>query len=92
MVIEFEKVYLKELYEQGRAKNKKYRFPPPVIKQYIKTVDILMTAPYTEFLYKFKSLHYEKKGGDLKNVEAVYVNEQYRLEFKSYGWERIQLK
>jgi proteic killer suppression protein len=30
-----------------------------------------------------KSLHYEKKEGDLQGIEAVYVNNQYRLEFNS---------
>lgn len=33
--------------------------------------------------YQYKSLHYEKKEGNLQNIEAVYVNMQYRLEFRS---------
>ena len=83
MIIEFEHEYLRELYEDGKTSNKKYRFQPQVIKQYIKAVDTLRTAPHTAFLYKLKSLHYEKKEGDLKGIEAVYLNLQYRLEFKS---------
>jgi proteic killer suppression protein len=83
MKIEFEKEYLRELYEEGKASGKKYRFQPQVIKQYIKTVDLLKNAPNTEFLYKFKSLSYEKKVGDLKGIEAVYVNLQFRIEFTS---------
>jgi proteic killer suppression protein len=83
MVIEFEKEYLKELYENGKTSNKKYRFQPQLIKQYKRTVDILKSAPDTEFLYKFKSLHYEKKEGNKKGIEAVYVNTQYRIEFES---------
>jgi proteic killer suppression protein len=83
MIIEFDQEYLRELYEEGKTSNKKYRLQPQIIKQYIKTVDILKNAPDTEFLYKFKSLHYEKKEGDLKGIEVVYVNMQYRLEFAS---------
>jgi toxin HigB-1 len=83
MKIEFEKEYLRELYENGKTSDRKHRFQKQVIYQYIKTVDMLRLAPDTEFLYKFKSLHYERKKGNLKGVEAVYVNMQYRLEFSS---------
>jgi proteic killer suppression protein len=54
-----------------------------VIKQFQHTVGLLYSAPNTESLYKIKSLHYMKKEGDLKGIEAVYVNKQYRLEFIS---------
>lgn len=84
MQIEFEKGYLRELFEEGKAKNKKYRFTPQLIRQYVKTVNILKQAPNTEFLYKLKSLRYEKKKGKLKDVEAVYLNKQFRLLFKTY--------
>ncbi len=83
MIIEFEKDYLEELYTLGKAKKKKYRFQPSVIKQYKNTVDKLRVAQKIEDLYPIKSLHYEKKSGDLKDIEAVWVNDQYRLEFKS---------
>ena len=83
MKIEFEKDYLRELYENGKTSDRKHRFQKQVINQYIKTVGILRQAPDTEFLYKFKSLHYERKEGNLKCIEAVYVNMQYRLEFSS---------
>jgi len=83
MQIEFDKEYLQELFDQGKTTDKKKRFQPGIIKKYIDTVNILRTAPNTEFLYKFKSLHYEKKGGDLGGIEAVWVNDQYRIEFIS---------
>ena len=83
MRIVFEKDYLYEIFSTGKAKKKKYSFQPQVIKQYIKTVNILRAAPNTETLYQFKSLHYEKKSGDLKDIETVWVNDQYRLEFKT---------
>jgi len=84
MEIRFEKEYLSELFNEGKTNNKKYRFQPQVIKQYIKTVNTLRNSPDTEFLYRVKSLHYEKKTGDLKGIEAVWVNDQYRLEFNSF--------
>jgi len=37
--IEFEKDYLRELYEVGRTSNKKYRFQPSVAKKYKTTID-----------------------------------------------------
>ncbi len=84
MKIEFEKEYLEELYTEGKAKKKKHnKFPKTVINQYIKTVNRLKSALNTEELYQIKSLNYEKKSGDLKDIEAVWVNKQYRLEFKS---------
>jgi proteic killer suppression protein len=84
MVLEFEKEYLHQLFVEGETKEKKHRFQPQIIKQYTKTVNTLRSAPNIEFLYKLKSLHYEKKSGDLQDIEAVWINDQYRLEFKSH--------
>lgn len=39
MEITFTEDYLKELYEEGKAKNKKYRFQKDVIKKYKQTID-----------------------------------------------------
>ena len=36
-----------------------------------------------EDLFLINSLHYEKKKGNLKDTEAVWINDQYRLLFKS---------
>jgi len=83
MVIEFDKEYLQELFEDAKTSDKKHRFQPGIIKKYIDTVNTLRAAPDAEFLYKLKSLHYEKKGGNLGGIEAVWVNDQYRLEFTS---------
>lgn len=83
MEIDFEQEYLRELYEDGKTSDKKHRFQPQVIKQYIKTVNVLRSVPDIESLYRFNSLHYEKKKGNLKYIEAVYVNKQFRLEFSS---------
>jgi len=83
MKIEFSEDYLEQLFSEGKCKSSKHRFQPQVVKQYIKTVNILRMALDTEALYKFKSLHYEKKEGNMQDIEAVWVNDQYRLEFRS---------
>ncbi len=83
MKIEFEKDYLKQLYEDGKAKGKKYRFRPSVIKQYKNSIDKLRVATHIEELFLFKSLNYEKLIGDKKGLESVRVNQQYRIEFYS---------
>ena len=81
MEIEFEKDYLRELYEIGKTSNKKYRFQPSVIKQFKNTIDKLRNANRIEDLFPFKSLNYEKLLGDKAGLESVKVNQQYRIEF-----------
>lgn len=83
MVIKFEKVYLKQLYEDGRAKNKKYRFQKVIIRKYKNTIDKLRVAKKIEDLYPIKSLNYEKLVGDKKGIESVRVDQKYRIEFIS---------
>jgi len=80
MEINFEKDYLKELYENGKARNKKHRFQPNVIKKYIQTIDKLRVAKNTEELYPIKSLNYKKLIGDKKGLESVRVDGKYRIE------------
>lgn len=72
MIIEFDDPSLRELYLNGSTKDHKYKkLSKEIIKQYVKTVNYI------------KSLHYEKKKGDLKGSEAVWINHQYRLLFSS---------
>jgi proteic killer suppression protein len=75
-------VYLRELYEEGKASGKKHRFQPQVIKQYRKTVERLEYASRIEDLFLISSLNYEKLLGDKEGLESVRVNDQYRIEFK----------
>ncbi len=81
MEINFEKDYLRELYENGKARSKKHRFQPKVIKKYIQTIDKLRVAKKTEELYPIKSLNYERLIGDKKGLESVRVDGKYRIEF-----------
>ena len=83
MKIVFEKDYLEQLYLDGKAKNKKYRFQKGVINKYKQTIDKLRVANRIEDLFPLKSLNYEKLIGDKKGLESVRVNQQYRIEFIS---------
>lgn len=84
MIIEFEDNALKELYLTGSTNDKNYkRLPKDIIKRYVKVVNYLRGAQRVEDLFLIKSLHYEKKVGNLKDIEAVWIDSQYRLLFKS---------
>jgi len=83
MKIIFEKDYLEQLYTEGKAKNKKYRFQKNIIRKYVQTIDKLKVADKVEELFKLKSLNYEKLVGDKKGLESVRVDLKYRIEFKT---------
>ncbi|MBQ8656869.1 MAG: type II toxin-antitoxin system RelE/ParE family toxin [Prevotella sp.] len=84
MNIQFENEALRELYTEGATKAHEYkRLSKDIVKRYIKVVNYLKAARRLEDLYLIKSLHYEKKKGDLKGVDAVWINDQYRLLFHS---------
>jgi proteic killer suppression protein len=82
MKVEFEKKYLRELYEIGKTGDKKHRFQPPVVNGYLKCVKTLQKAVRMEDLFLIKSLNYEKLKGDKKGLSSVRINDQYRLEFR----------
>lgn len=79
MIVEFEKEYLRELYEEGRCKNKKYRFQPQVISKYQKRIDTLMGATRKEDLFVLHSLNFEALDNGYYSIRIDY---HYRLEFK----------
>jgi len=84
MNVEFEDKTLEELFFTGTTKDKKYkRLPQDIVKRYVKVVNYLRAARRIEDLFLINSLHYEKKEGNLKDTEAVWINNQYRLLFKS---------
>lgn len=51
-------------------------------------VNYLKAANRIEDIYPIKSLHYEKKKGNLKGIDAVWINDQYRLLFESSANEQ----
>lgn len=81
MEILFDKEYLRQLYEDGKCKDKKHRFQPQVVKKYTKVVDLMIASPNTFSLAKYNSLRYEKLVGDKIGISSVRVNDQYRIEF-----------
>ena len=84
MKIEFEDIALEELYTNGSTNSGQYRkLPKDVVKQYVKVVNYIKAVRRLEDLFYIKSLHYEKKMGDLKGVDAVWINKQFRLFFYS---------
>lgn len=84
MNIDFKDKSLEELYTQGKTKDHKYnKLRTDIVKRYVKVVNILKAATRIEDLYRVKSLHYDKKEGDLNGVDAVWINPQYRLFFYS---------
>ena len=82
MIVIFQKDYLKELYEDGQAKNKQHRFQPQIIKKYTRIVDLMMEQNNVMGLAKYGGLHYEHLHGDKEGLSSVRVNDQYRIEFK----------
>lgn len=74
MFIEFDKDYLRELFEQGRTSDKKHRYQPEVIKGYQKAVASLKRAINVEMLYRLNSLNYEVLKGDKKGISSVRIN------------------
>lgn len=82
MQIDFRDKALEELYTTGKTKDHKYRkLPADVIKRYAKVVNFLRSVRRLEDLFLIKSLHYEKKEGNLNGVDVVWITPQYRLFF-----------
>lgn len=79
MIIEYEKDYLEELYNDGKCRNKKYRFQKPVVVKYQKRIDTLMAATCIEDLFVFNSLNFEALNNGYYSIRIDY---HYRLEFK----------
>lgn len=82
MIINYDKEYLRELYDEGRCKDKKHRFQPNIISKYQKRVDTLIGATRKEDLFPLKSLGFEALHGDKEGLFSIKVDMQYRLEFQ----------
>ena len=53
MEITFEQDYLRELFYEGRAKDKKHRFQPQIVRKYIKVLNLMESLDSTQDLYRF---------------------------------------
>lgn len=81
MIVEYDKEYLRELYEEGQCKDKKHRFQTSVITKYQKRIDTLIAATRKEDLFVFRSLNFEALHGNKEGLFSIRVDGQYRLEF-----------
>lgn len=81
MEIIFKKPYLSDLYQGILKPHKEYKSNPQLVKQFINKINTLKSVTRIEQLYHIKSLHYEKKEGNLDGVSDVWVNTQYRILF-----------
>lgn len=91
MEIKFEKDYLRELFYEGVAIDKKHRYQPDIVRRFMRVVNILDSVDKVEDLYRYHALHYEVLGDDKKGIESVRVNDQYRIEFKPNESEGITI-
>jgi proteic killer suppression protein len=82
MEVTFEKDYLRDLYKTGKTADKKHRFQPPVIRKYIRVIDLINEQPDILALRKYNGLNYEQLKGDKSGLSSVRVNDQYRIEFE----------
>lgn len=81
MYIEFDKEYLRELYEQGRTDDKKHRFQPEIVRGYQKAVFALLSRNCVTDLFCNNALNYEVLQGDKSGISSIRINRKYRLEF-----------
>jgi proteic killer suppression protein len=81
MTIQFDKEYLSELYYNGKCSDKKHRFQPSVVRNYVKRIITLADAPNIEALYVLNSLNYEVLSGNKKGISSIRIDKKYRLEF-----------
>lgn len=58
MIVIFEHEYLRQLYEDGKCKDKKHRYQPDIVNRYQKAVRFLITASSLEgsLVYSFSKL------------------------------------
>ncbi len=82
MIVTFEEDYLRELYEDGQARDKRHRYQPQIVKKYIQVVDLMIEEPNVLGLAKYGGLRYERLHGDKEGLSSIRVNNQYRIEFR----------
>ncbi|MCM1169282.1 MAG: type II toxin-antitoxin system RelE/ParE family toxin [Bacteroides sp.] len=81
MIVVFEEEYLRQLYEEGRCKDKKHRYQPAIVRRYQKAIRFLITASSIEALWLIRSLNYEVLTGNKAGRSSIRVNDRYRVEF-----------
>lgn len=78
MVVTFDKMYLRELYESGKTKDKRHRFQPDIAHRYKRCIDIMINVPDIVSLCKYGGLNLENLSGNKKGLCSIRVNNQYK--------------
>lgn len=81
MIVTFEEVYLRDLYEKGKTDDKKHRYQPQIIKGYQKGIKFMKLAKRPDDLRQINSLNFEALHGDKEGNFSVRANDKYRIEF-----------
>jgi proteic killer suppression protein len=81
MIVTFEKEYLRDLYETGRAADKKHRYQPEIVRKYRLCINLMRHVPDTNALAKYNGLNFKNLRGDKQGISSVRVDKQYRIEF-----------
>jgi toxin HigB-1 len=81
MEINFNTQLLADLYLGNKVKDKEFKSNPILIKQFVKTVNLLKDLESITKIKQYNGLRYEKLLGDRKDTSSVRVNDQYRIIF-----------
>ena len=82
MIVIFDKVFLRDIYEKGVCEDKKHPFQLSVIKGFQKGINFLKAVERPEDLYRINSLNFEALKGDKKGLFSIRADRQYRIEFE----------
>lgn len=53
MIIVFEKPYLRELYQKGKTRDKKYRFQPQIVSKFIRVINLISVRVNDQYRIEF---------------------------------------
>lgn len=81
MRITFSDLYYERLYD-GKPVKGKPKFPPEVIRHFIKKVKILEQTARSPDLLQLRSLNFEELKGDKQGTYSIRLNKQFRLELR----------
>lgn len=45
MIVTFEEIYLRELYEKGTSGDKKHRYQPEIVRRYRHCIQLMLNVP-----------------------------------------------
>ena len=80
MEIHFDKEYLQQLYEEGKTKDKKYRFQPQMVKRYQLRIKTLEYVQNIEELQNDLKMLQKRHFDDLNEEDVeVFGNKIFRV-------------